>query len=71
MKADLGGTEIFDPLEKLLKEKIKEGYPRHVFLLTDGDVSNTQGAVRMVKKNTKYCRVHTIGIGNGASFDLI
>jgi hypothetical protein len=25
----------------------------------------------MVKKNTKYSRVHSIGIGNGASFDLI
>ena len=25
----------------------------------------------MVKKNTKYARVHCIGIGNGASFDLI
>ncbi len=25
----------------------------------------------MVKKSTKYCRVHSIGIGNGASYDLI
>jgi uncharacterized protein with von Willebrand factor type A (vWA) domain len=71
MSADMGGTEIFEPLKNLLKEKIKDGYPRHVFLLTDGGVSNTQGVIRMVKNNTKYCRVHTIGIGNGASFDLI
>jgi hypothetical protein len=39
--------------------------------LTDGGVSNTQGVIQMVKKSTKYCRVHAIGIGNGASFDLI
>lgn len=25
----------------------------------------------MVKKSTKYCRVHCIAIGNGASLDLI
>lgn len=41
MSADYGGTEIYDPLLKLLKDQIVEGYPRHIFLLTDGDVENT------------------------------
>lgn len=42
-----------------------------MFLLTDGGVSNTEGVIKMVKKSTKYCRVHCIGIGNGASYSLI
>ena len=42
-----------------------------MFLLTDGGVSNTQGVIQMVRKNTKYARVHCIGIGKGASYDLI
>lgn len=50
---------------------MQDGYPRHVFLLTDGGVSNTQGVINMVKKNVKHSRVHCIGIGNGVSLDLI
>lgn len=41
MNADLGGTEILYPISKILKEKVNPGYPKHLFLLTDGDVSNT------------------------------
>lgn len=41
MSADMGGTEIEGPLRKILQSKLKEGYPRQVFLLTDGEVSNT------------------------------
>jgi len=44
-----------------------EGYARQIFLLTDGAVMNTTGVVNMVALNNKYSRVHTIGIGNGAS----
>jgi uncharacterized protein with von Willebrand factor type A (vWA) domain len=71
MSANLGGTEIEKPLSKILKETIKDGYPRHVFLLTDGQVTNTQNVISLVRNNVKYCRVHTIGIGDGVSFDLI
>lgn len=54
-----------------MNEKVIEGYPRQVFLLTDGDVSNTQGVIQMVRKNTKFSRVHAIGVGNGVSLDLV
>jgi len=38
--ADLGGTEIFEPIQDVLckKERIKS-YNKQIFLLTDGDVS--------------------------------
>ena len=42
MQADLGGTEIYDPLHKIMIcSKIKD-YPRQIFLLTDGHVDNTE-----------------------------
>lgn len=63
----MGGTEIYEPLRNLLLSEPIEGYPRHIFLLTDGGVSNTDGVIKMVGKNTKYTRVHSIGIGNGCS----
>ncbi len=38
----MGGTEILAPLEKILtKPLVNVHYPRSIFILTDGDVSNT------------------------------
>ena len=71
MSADMGGTEIYNPLHNLITQKPIEGYPKQVFLLTDGGVSNTEGVIKMVGANNKYSRVHTIGIGNGCSEQLI
>lgn len=41
--ADYGGTEIAEPLLDITKKEtpMKQGYQRHVIVLTDGQVSNT------------------------------
>ena len=41
MAASFGGTEIYYPLETAITAPIIKGYPRFIFLLTDGTVGNT------------------------------
>ena len=56
MQADLGGTELLQPLEYIYEEKITSGLPRQVFVLTDGAVSNTDACIRKVPQNVKTSR---------------
>ena len=58
-------------MQRILAQKVIEGYPKQIFLLTDGGVSNTEGVINLVAKQTKYSRCHSIGIGNGCSEALI
>jgi hypothetical protein len=71
MKADMGGTVIYKPLEDIFKSQLIEGYPKQIFLLTDGGVSDTNQVIDLVRKNTKYSRTHTIGFGSDVSQALI
>jgi von Willebrand factor A domain-containing protein 5 len=71
MNSNMGGTEIEIPLRKILKSKVIPGYPKQIFLLTDGEVNNTEAVIDIVRKNIKYSRVHAIGLGDGASAALI
>lgn len=48
-----------------------EGYPRQLFILTDGEVDNTQQCVDSVRSNAHTTRVFTFGIGNEASQELV
>ncbi|VDI27450.1 Hypothetical predicted protein [Mytilus galloprovincialis] len=71
MEADMGGTEILQPLQQIYSKNCKQGYPRQIFLLTDGGVSNTEEVIKLAKKNNGNTRVFTFGIGDGASTSLI
>ena len=67
----MGGTEIYQPLADILQKDIDVNLPRRIYLLTDGAVYNTEQIVDLVKQNFTRCKVHTFGIGEGASVDLI
>ena len=41
MQANFGGTELLEPLKHLQKHPPLRGRARQIFLLTDGEVSNT------------------------------
>ena len=56
MQADLGGTELLQPLEYIFGEKSTFGLLRQIFVLTDGAVSNTNICVRKVKENVTTSR---------------
>ena len=71
MEANYGGTEILPPLKEILSLKPIPDYARQIYLLTDGAVSNTASVISYVAQQTKVNRVHTIGIGDGCSEDLI
>lgn len=70
---NLGGTEIYEPLEHIFKQPFDESLTRHIFLLTDGSVDNTQSVIDLIEAKVKSSnqRVHTVGMGSGASKKLV
>ncbi|XP_046359724.2 von Willebrand factor A domain-containing protein 5A-like isoform X2 [Haliotis rufescens] len=71
LEANMGGTEILRPLEFVFRKNAPHGYCRQIFLLTDGDVSNVDEVISLVKRNSFDSRVFTVGIGDGVSTSLV
>lgn len=69
--ANLGGTEIYQPLDYLFKLQKIPGYTRQIFVLTDGQVTNTEQVISLVQKNNTSSRVFALGIGNSVSHHLV
>ncbi|XP_063350445.1 von Willebrand factor A domain-containing protein 5A-like isoform X2 [Pelmatolapia mariae] len=71
MEADLGGTEILEPLKHIYSQSCIQNQPRQLFVFTDGEVGNTKEVIDLVKKNSGSHRCFSFGIGEGASSALI
>uniref|UniRef100_A0A4W6CS13 von Willebrand factor A domain containing 5A n=1 Tax=Lates calcarifer TaxID=8187 RepID=A0A4W6CS13_LATCA len=71
MQADLGGTEILEPLKHIYSQPCIPNQPRQLFVFTDGEVCNTKEVINLVKKNSGSHRCFSFGIGEGSSSALI
>ncbi|XP_019722772.1 von Willebrand factor A domain-containing protein 5A-like [Hippocampus comes] len=71
MGADLGGTEILQPLKHIYGQPPIPAQPRQLFVFTDGEVGNTKEVTRLVKQHSASHRCFSFGIGEGASTALI
>ena len=71
IRADMGGTELFQPLKQIFGMPSIKGLPKQVFVLTDGAVSDTTSVINEVKKNSHKARCFAVGIGAGASTALV
>lgn len=70
LEADLKGTNIFTPLSDLFHCKCSHGQ-RQVFILTDGEVPNTEQVIDLVMKNANENRCFSVGIGRGCDAALV
>jgi hypothetical protein len=70
LMADMGGTEILPALRHVLEQNRSE-LPRQVVVLTDGQVTNTDAVLELVRSHSSHTRVFSFGIGAGSSRHLV
>ena len=71
IEADLGGTELLPALRFVLEGQRSGELPRHVVVLTDGEVTNTDAVIELAAAHAHHARIFTFGIGTGASQHLV
>jgi Ca-activated chloride channel family protein len=69
--ASLGGTDVLAPLADIYQKKISAGYRRDILLITDGEISNENEVMELVKRHTYTTTLSTVGIGSGPNEFLI
>jgi len=71
LKANMGGTNISQPLDSIYKDKCYSSInlSKNIFLLTDGQVHNREQCINLISTNSNKFRIHSLGIGN--DFDKV
>eukprot|EP00347_Sterkiella_histriomuscorum_P020358 403338114 len=71
-QANMPGTEIYRPVKEILETKpIHPKFTRHLYLITDGEISDTNKLIDLIKQHRDTTTVHCFGIGDGVSTELV
>ncbi|CAF3977078.1 unnamed protein product, partial [Rotaria sp. Silwood1] len=71
MQADLGGTELLQPLKWLEEHSPGQGRARQIFLLTDGEISNVTEVLDLCRAMATSTRIFSFGLGKSPSRSLV
>jgi Mg-chelatase subunit ChlD len=71
LEADLGGTELLQPVREVLGKPRSATHPRQVFILTDGQVTDVAPIEAAVRAAAAHTRVFTFGVGDAVSHHLV
>ena len=70
LSANLGGANIYSPLESIFNENCNHGQ-RQIFILTDGKVNDVDHVISLISSNLNENRCFTIGVGSGCDAGLV
>ena len=71
MQADLGGTELMQPLKWIEENAPNQGRARQIFLLTDGEISNVSQVLDLCRSMATSTRIFSFGLGASPSRSLV
>ncbi|KAN0040112.1 hypothetical protein ACTA71_012000 [Dictyostelium dimigraforme] len=71
IEANLGGTELFPPIKDILSTEPDFEYPRQLFILTDGEITDRNKLIDYVATESNNTRIFTYGIGHRVDTELV
>ncbi|XP_041118571.1 von Willebrand factor A domain-containing protein 5B1-like isoform X2 [Polyodon spathula] len=71
MRADMGGTNILGALNWVFQQPVHRGYPRQLFILTDGKAINAGKVIELVRRHASTARCFSVGLGPHACRRLL
>ncbi|XP_056912302.1 von Willebrand factor A domain-containing protein 5B1 isoform X2 [Takifugu flavidus] len=71
MRADMRGTNLLGALSWVYQQPMLRSYPRQVFIITDGSISNVAKVLELVRRNACAGRCFGLGLGPRACRRLL